>query len=1305
MSARHPDNRESRTSLKTINFSYLNANKSAEAIRELTLSRPRDSLYLISEVALTDQVPISIPGFYSIYDNSPDTRIRTCAYLKESAADCLDSFTTSPDIVSINFQDNWTVTACYIDPTSDIPDSLLTPLNDRQAIIGDFNAKHQQWFPTKPSDNSQYIRRGKRLVRWSHSCQTVERGPRQATRHQEGHQPSKLDLLWTSRHSTNFMCHGYFPNTRSDHQIVAARFRMIRPPKSVSQPRPNYKKMDPPAMTSYFASHSPPTSPSLLNAYLQEALTLVPTKTQHSQHRLPEELLSMRRSLRHAMKTRWGSDQYRTLRYQYRDALANHINSRIEETLDAAHGPEMYQFSKRGTPSKPVPTLQFNNRTYSGHEQIAKCLAEYHGARPRIYLPPINNPDIPPVTPLEVTDHLNKAPPLSSNGPDQVSSSLLLILHKTHPHCLSDIYTQVLRSGRHPRSWKTATIIPIPKANKPTYTVPKSWRSIHLLNVVSKTLERIVLSRLQTPSPLTTPDPLGPSQFGSRINRGTSDAMQAYTRWMEAAHSRNQYITLVATDIEGGFDQVHPSKLSLTDIDPQYIPWIQHWASDREIRFRHNNRLDLHTYFTNRGIPQGSPLSPFLFGAYIKNTVRPRISSDPHSSTLVISYVDDVLICVSATCPRKVQEITRAIWSELSRDALDIGMSFAENKTKTWHDRPENWAIGSTSTKLRFLGYWIETPPPSDRTGPPRFTHHINHWTTKANFMLNTIRALSLRSSRGLRTSAILQIFDACCKSMLHYGLEFWGHIPELTQKTDSFVYTAMKTLFDLPSATPHRAISSEFKMIPSHIRYHLIIRRIAARHLEHRPLQFMDLFFPPGQLSSRIASSISADYRTLPPPPTRPGTNWPGNLMPIDFSQKLDFLLLKDDDLFVFSDGSFKDDIASYGFVIFSGYSWKEKFSLIENHGRLTPRKSILDAEIQAMVLGLETALELDHSSDIYLLSDSQSALRLFLPQQTADTLVFTPTALALVSSTPPSRLVRPTWVRGHNDNPGNVRADTLARTATNIIDNFPGPSYSHLHLTIRSQVTSEWLEWFQKSSHYYKRKPTHSRRHHRNLTRLDTIVLFKLRSNKGWHPTDPIGTQIAPPCSCDKNSPRDGSHILTCPIYARHRPPDIAQWIYLDTRTLSVIKWARHHRHFGMVTKTSRVKWINLIHPGNIVPPSSTRQCTICLKTLSSSQNLNHHMKNIHPDGSTTSRAWDPLNRCPNCTLSFPTKPKLDDHFASTHGCPECDYHCATGGTLVSHLVTAHGGLPCTGCSLRFSGRLVLRQHQRSNCGGSRS
>ena len=1306
MSTQLPNNRDYRTSLKTINFSYFNANRSADAIKEMIVTRPRDNIFLVSEVALADKVPVNIPGYYSIYDDSPTQKIRTCAYLKESITDCLESFTTSPDHVTIKLIDGWSIVACYIDQTSDIPSSILTPLTDRSIVMDDFNAKHQQWFDLGPNTDRHCITRGQQLANWSKRYNLVERGPREATRHQDGFRPSKLDLIWTTRHRTNFTCLGYFPNSRSDHHIISARLRLIRPPKAVNQPRPNYKKMNSETLIEFFKSKPAPTTPSALDTYLKESMLLIPQSSKPPVHRLPEYLISMRRSLRHVMKKRWGSDEYITLRHQYRDALTNHINGDIENSLDSSQNPDCFKFSKRGTPAKPVPSLKYNNQIYTGHARIARCLAENHGAGPKVNLPCHPQPNIPEVTPTEVSDCLAKAPTSSTNGPDSISAELLKILHSVHPTCLSSIYTNILRAGRHPPSWKKATIVPIPKANKPTYTVPKSWRSIHLLNVVSKTLERIVLSRLQSSQP-GLPDPLGPSQFGSRINRGTSDAMQALLRWKDNAHAHGHYVTLVAADIEGGFDKVHPDRLSSTDIDPTYIPWIQNWATNREIRFRLNNRTDLKSYITNRGVPQGSPLSPLLFGAYIKSVMKPRLSSNPDSTSIVLSYVDDVLICVSASTPQETERITRNLWADVTREAQTIGMSFAENKTKTWHDRTENWGIGTTTPKLRYLGYWLETPLSSHRTEPPSYNHHLAHWTVKANHMFNILRALSMRSTKGLRTPAILQIFESCCRSMLHYGIEFWGHIPELLNKADSFTYAAMRILFDLPNATPHRAISSEFRLVPSKYRYNLIVRRLATRQLMHRPLAFLDGLVPPGELHNKITTSIDLIYQNLPPAPKNFFVNWSLNLQNVDFSTSLNFLNLANDDLLVFSDGSYKDCIASYGVVIFSGASWLEDFPLYENHERLTPQKSILDAEIYGILEGLRAALLLPEIGRIYLLSDSQSALKMFLPICTIGTHPYIQEISSLVSST--DRQILPTWVRGHAGNKGNTRADLLAKTATSVIrhDHAPGPSYSYLNLHIRTLLLTEWKEWFQSKPHQYTREPTISRGHHKGHTRLDSIALFKLRANKGWHPTDHIGTQTPPPCTCDPTSTRDALHVAVCPIYSRARPLNISDWTQQDSRTPEVMKWIRQCHHFGMVPKTSTVRWIRLSLPGDLLR-SRSHKCTICTQTFSTPSSLTRHIGRKHPDPNNPSHTpARPVRSisCQECTDLFTSLTTMETHYASTHGCSECHNLFTTGPNLTHHQIRYHGGLQCAGCSLRFDGKIALRQHQRSNCGGSRS
>ena len=188
------------------------------------------------------------------------------------------------------------------------------------------------------------------------------------------------------------------------------------------------------------------------------------------------------------------------------------------------------------------------------------------------------------------------------------------------------------------------------------------------------------------------------------------------------------------------------------------------------------------------GVPQGSPLSPFLFGAYIKSLMDPRLITTADSTRIVISYVDDVLICVSARTRESTESLARSTWADLNAKAAHLGMSFAENKTKTLHDRAENWGIGASLNKLRFLGYWIETPPPDQRLKPRSFAHHVKHWTTKANFAYNVLRALTQRSERGLRSTTILRILDACVHSILLYGIKFWGSYPPLIGKADAFI-------------------------------------------------------------------------------------------------------------------------------------------------------------------------------------------------------------------------------------------------------------------------------------------------------------------------------------------------------------------------------------------------------------------------------------------------------------------------------------------------------------------------------------
>ena len=84
--------------------------------------------------------------------------------------------------------------------------------------------------------------------------------------------------------------------------------------------------------------------------------------------------------------------------------------------------------------------------------------------------------------------------------------------------------------------------------------------------------------------------------------------------------------------------------------------------------------------------------------------------------------------------------------------------------------------------------------------------------------------------------------------------------------------------------------------------------------------------------------------------------------------------------------------------------------------------------------------------------------------------------------------------------------------------------------------------------------------------------------------------------------------------------------------------------------------------------------------------------HNSRIHPDGVTTSYAWDPHHRCTLCTAEFDSNRNLDNHTASVHGCPQCGKKLKSSDTLRAHQATVHQGFLCPGCSNNFATKISL-------------
>ena len=866
-----------------------------------------------------------------------------------------------------------------------------------------------------------------------------------------------------------------------------------------------------------------PTTGEEFQEMMDDVIRTLPRKKGGGQNRLPKDLLQLRRETRKMARQKEKHEEYHTLRNKYREKLRDFINSGVEKLLEEADETGVYQLSKRGKRKKIMQYLTREGKVYRKRKEMARCIAEHQGAGERKEEEEEERREIEEVEEWEIQDAMRRSPTNSASGADDAPLRMVQTANEAHSGALREIYTNILRRGKHPDVWKDTEVVPIPKAKKRTYTTPKSWRAIHLLRVVSKILERIVLRRLQDTEGEKGGE-LGTTQYGSRRNRGTTDAMTALMRWKQETWKRGHYQSIIVADIEGGFDKVDPVALRESPIDKNYIPWIVSWARNRTMRIRINGSTDDQTYTMNQGVPQGSPLSPYLFCAHIKKVMEGRIKDDGDTTRMVISYVDDAAICVSGKDRRNLQRLAQEVWREMKEEAKKIGMDFAEDKTKTWHDHNATWEIGKKEEKIRFLGYIIDKPEAVRRTQEEDWTAHITHWQTKGNQMYNIIRALTQRTEGGLRTVPALRLLYTCTKVMLHYGIEFWGHIEKQTKAMDAYMYEALRRLFDIPKATPHRALSSEYALPPTRIQWEYLRWRLGERRRRYDPMEGI----PWRKMETEDKEAGS------PMPWKVRSENQPERPRKGETKEWNDIARMGEEEIAVFTDGSMSKGKVGYGIVAYTKESLEHGGAYWEQAGSLE-NKNILDAEVWAIIQALK-ATEKEHRK-IRIFTDSRSARDWIVEPKKEGALAYMWEEFC--EATKPKREREVAWIKGHRGNRGNERADILAKKGGPINDPWKGKSHAARTHEISEERNKKWKKWFDEKEHYYKRRPRRKLKHLRGLTRADTIAVFRLRSDKGWGRTAIGKEEDRENCKCGAKLLTD--HVLRLVCTPGHAGPRI--------------------------------------------------------------------------------------------------------------------------------------------------------------------
>jgi hypothetical protein len=194
--------------------------------------------------------------------------------------------------------------------------------------------------------------------------------------------------------------------------------------------------------------------------------------------------------------------------------------------------------------------------------------------------------------------------------------------------------------------------------------------------------------------------------------------------WLKAVVEKhwkeNMNTALIMTDVAAAFPGTRPSTVLRTLaplVDPKIYRWILDWLSDRSIALSVDG-IQSPQQSSRCGIPQGSPLSPVLFGLVCAATLKGLPSG--------ASYVDDCSWAIPFSSPQQVQRDSHRLLDavkdrfEMHGLSLDIGkleVAFISRNTQTskrFKIDSKRWKVNWGGKPLtiqdttRWLGFYLD---------------------------------------------------------------------------------------------------------------------------------------------------------------------------------------------------------------------------------------------------------------------------------------------------------------------------------------------------------------------------------------------------------------------------------------------------------------------------------------------------------------------------------------------------------------------------------------------------------------------
>ena len=532
----------------------------------------------------------------------------------------------------------------------------------------------------------------------------------------------------------------------------------------------------------------------------------------------------------------------------------------------------------------------------------------------------------------------------------------------------------------------------------------------------------------------------------------TDDAIHSLVTKIEKALEKSEVAIVLFMDMSAAFSTANVSglmkNLEKTGVNNNILKWTSDMLSNRTISASLNRVIVKKK--SSRGCPQGGLLSgPILWNGDMRDLVSrfPKV----HSTDREI-FADDILNIGKGICEFTVARIIQQDIQILEKWALDHNLKFNTGKTKLMlftnrrnFTKPPIYLYGERLEyvrEMRYLGVTLD-----DKLS---WLPHIKKTAQKATYTLMQCRKM-VGKSWGLKPKVSRWLYITLVRPVLAYGCISW--IKSTLTKSHMIYFEKVQrkaclSILNCMSSTPTSGMEVMLDIQPIEIFIQAqalnTYRRLIANgnwtpregellgdkihsNIVKRMAIHLPLFFQPRDkltnteyiktsFSTVIKSRIEANRTEIPLKPNTTNT------------------------IFCYTDGS-KNKISSGSGYVINGTdeNGNEGFRAhgLSNLGKTT---TVYQAEIQAIIEATTKLIENGIiNKNVHFYIDNQAAIQSLGGYLIRSNL--TASCKRLLNILAMSNNVTLNWIPGHSNQPGNERADMLAKLGTerNIVKPIP--------------------------------------------------------------------------------------------------------------------------------------------------------------------------------------------------------------------------------------------------------------------------